>query len=416
MKTVKFLVALGFLWGIAMVGIAFGAPTTPTNFPDFLALTNAIDQEMSTVYPRPFGTCGGAIGYVSGTLTCTGALVPSYFLTEIPGHDGSAFGASTVNGMPDDAELRFFSMIMADTAYNSIVPAGHGGAGLHDIVTNAYNSNIAQLNTDVNTFCTLVLGPFGYVGPFASSPFLLALAAPGLNAVTHVPQVVNMALFNVPDIPPSLDPMKGLHIMYWVSGLLAWGWQTITFDDFQDIEAALFTIGDGSINTVTWEAYGNLGTAFGVALQIFDVNSLGFNNLAFAPSINGGLYTKLPDLLGPDGDADGDTFTNKQEYDFYAGFGEDIALANMLDAAAYPGSENVDSDHDGLTDPQEYALGTDPADPDTDGDGISDGMEISLGLDPLVPNVGIMVPVAGLAGLALLAGALVFGARRKFRN
>jgi len=45
-----------------------------------------------------------------------------------------------------------------------------------------------------------------------------------------------------------------------------------------------------------------------------------------------------------------------------------------------------DPDNDGLTNLQEFLLGTDPTNPDTDGDGISDSMELSLGLDPLHPD------------------------------
>lgn len=48
-----------------------------------------------------------------------------------------------------------------------------------------------------------------------------------------------------------------------------------------------------------------------------------------------------------------------------------------------------DLDGDGLTNAQEFAIGTNPTDPDTDGDGISDGIdsypltvETDLGSDP----------------------------------
>ena len=44
----------------------------------------------------------------------------------------------------------------------------------------------------------------------------------------------------------------------------------------------------------------------------------------------------------------------------------------------------LDSDGDGLDDPTEYTLGTDPFDADTDDDGLTDGIEVdSLGTDPL---------------------------------
>ncbi len=46
--------------------------------------------------------------------------------------------------------------------------------------------------------------------------------------------------------------------------------------------------------------------------------------------------------------------------------------------------QNLDSDHDGLTDVEEAKYGTDPHNPDTDGDGLSDGVEVHIWFtDPL---------------------------------
>ena len=45
--------------------------------------------------------------------------------------------------------------------------------------------------------------------------------------------------------------------------------------------------------------------------------------------------------------------------------------------------EDVDSDGDGLTDAEEYELGTNPHLADTDGDGLPDGWEVANELDPL---------------------------------
>lgn len=51
-----------------------------------------------------------------------------------------------------------------------------------------------------------------------------------------------------------------------------------------------------------------------------------------------------------------------------------------------PADALLDGDGDGLTNLQEYALGTDPTRADTDGDGVSDGQEVADGSDPLVAD------------------------------
>ena len=47
----------------------------------------------------------------------------------------------------------------------------------------------------------------------------------------------------------------------------------------------------------------------------------------------------------------------------------------------------LDTDTDGLTDPEEILYGTDPGNPDTDGDGVNDGDEVAAGTDPTAPDV-----------------------------
>ncbi len=56
------------------------------------------------------------------------------------------------------------------------------------------------------------------------------------------------------------------------------------------------------------------------------------------------------------------------------------------DADAIPDSQDPspqDQDNDGLTDMEEYLMGTDPEEVDSDGDGLADGMEAYVGTDPL---------------------------------
>lgn len=89
-------------------------------------------------------------------------------------------------------------------------------------------------------------------------------------------------------------------------------------------------------------------------------------------------------------DPDNDGLTNLQEYLL----GTDPHVADTDGDGINDGDEvkmgtdplNPDSDGDGLSDGQEVQLGTNPLNPDTDGDGIPDGIEVKLGLNPLVPD------------------------------
>ena len=73
-------------------------------------------------------------------------------------------------------------------------------------------------------------------------------------------------------------------------------------------------------------------------------------------------------LLDYDGDGIGDNADTDDDNDGYDDIVENQDGTDSKDALDYP----RDPDGDGLTNNQELALGTDPANPDTDGDGISD--------------------------------------------
>jgi large repetitive protein len=110
-------------------------------------------------------------------------------------------------------------------------------------------------------------------------------------------------------------------------------------------------------------------------------------------------------------DTDGDGLTNLQEYQL----GTDPRNPDT-DGDGIPDGQEVqlgtnpldpDTDHDGLSDGQELKLGTNPLNRDTDGDGIPDGIEVQLGTNPLVPDPtttvqgrvlnGGNIPVSGAA-------------------
>ncbi len=71
-------------------------------------------------------------------------------------------------------------------------------------------------------------------------------------------------------------------------------------------------------------------------------------------------------------DTDGDGFSDGSE--IKNGFSPLVKGKKLRD---------VDTDHDGLWDDWEIALGTDLTNPDTDGDGFKDGAEVMSGHDPL---------------------------------
>lgn len=82
----------------------------------------------------------------------------------------------------------------------------------------------------------------------------------------------------------------------------------------------------------------------------------------------------------------------------------------------------TDPDGDGLSNTQEFSLGTDPYDFDSDGDGVSDGVEVSLGTDPLDPFGFPVLPVSqmwlmlGVAGLSVAAAIAIRNGRRAIRQ
>jgi len=87
---------------------------------------------------------------------------------------------------------------------------------------------------------------------------------------------------------------------------------------------------------------------------------------------------------GPGFDASADRQTRQLDSSFLgnslSGFSQGQVV---LEGVSVQLASDPDPDHDGLTNPEETALGTNPLKPDTDGDGLWDGWEFNFGLDPL---------------------------------
>jgi hypothetical protein len=86
-----------------------------------------------------------------------------------------------------------------------------------------------------------------------------------------------------------------------------------------------------------------------------------------------------------DDDSDSDGIPDTLEFDTdFDGLPDGIENRERLFEVPGGGIFNPDSDHDGLTDGDEYYIyGTDPGDMDSDDDSFSDGIEVIVGTDPL---------------------------------
>jgi hypothetical protein len=126
-------------------------------------------------------------------------------------------------------------------------------------------------------------------------------------------------------------------------------------------------------------------------------------------------------------DADSDGLSNLQEYTLGTNpnledtDGDGLSDKEEVDQGLDPLVPNagVDSDHDGLDDLTEAALGTDPLNPDSDSDGLPDGWEVARGLDPmqLTTETGEAIErIIITAGLGFGLFAIIFVLTRKFEN
>jgi hypothetical protein len=105
------------------------------------------------------------------------------------------------------------------------------------------------------------------------------------------------------------------------------------------------------------------------------------------------------DVCDDDNDNDGIT-DNIDTDDDNDGMPDRFERANRLDPLN-PSDANGDADADGLTNVEEFRLGTGVRDPDTDNDGVTDGDEVAAGTDP---TVHVNAPAAIEAIKAILLG------------
>ncbi len=147
------------------------------------------------------------------------------------------------------------------------------------------------------------------------------------------------------------------------------------------------TLGDGSTVDYTSASSGTMyhpgslagpivvgadGLVTGVAPGTVNITVINGDLLSEDPAART-LLGSISFTVGPIGDEDND------------GLPSDYETANGLDPNDSTDAD-VDSDGDGLTGIQEFALGTLPNNRDTDGDSLLDGQEIPKGFDPLVAD------------------------------
>ncbi len=271
----------------------------------------------------------------------------------------------------------------------ALLPATESFAQLNENCTVSVLNRNVRVNADGTWVLPNVPANFGYVRARVtcivngqtisgeSEPFLVPP-----NGAVNVPRIIFGTTTPIPSSITIAAPTKvltaaGATVQLAVTA--RYGGNAV-----KDVTAAAantqYTISNRAIATITGNGLVQAVSAGTVLIQATHEGAAGIISIQVAPhgvdtdgdgipddaELAMGLNPNDPTDASEDFDRDG--LTNLQEYRL----GTDI--------------RNPDTDGDGLTDGQEVALGTNPLLWDTDGDGISDGLEVLTGTNPLDPT------------------------------
>lgn len=167
----------------------------------------------------------------------------------------------------------------------------------------------------------------------------------------------------------AFDPAAGPRVER-PGGLAVDGQGRLYVSDFYGGTVQVLSAGGASAGPL-----GAFGDGPGLLRQPAGIAALASGDVVVASMDSGRLerFGTTPDLPSCPGDSDCDGMPDAWE------------IAHGLNPH-WAGDALLDLDGDGLTNLQEFLLGTDPRKRDTDGDGYSDGEEVATGFNPLDPS------------------------------
>lgn len=148
-----------------------------------------------------------------------------------------------------------------------------------------------------------------------------------------------------------------------------------------DPSESIDTDGDGIGNNADPDDDGDGVLDVDDAFPLDPLESSDLDNDGIGDNSDNCPITPNPDQTDSDSDGIGDACENLTDVDG-DGIPNDWEITNNLDPLD-PSDASLDLDADGLTNLQEFQLGTNPSNADTDNDGLDDGTEIAEGLNPL---------------------------------